>query len=161
MRHGMKAVHIFSAAAVLVASVLLCGGCVNFSKVGVSDMKVRSYTPKSFSSLDMKCELSVENGSQEFTVSSLEGTIVHQGRNMANISVDPVTVLARTSAVYPVHGVVRLEDGVSLLNVISLANGFKPDEYTVNVSGILQPKGGAKFKISRKDVPLTFFMKKK
>ena len=77
---------------VLLAAVVSLAGCVNFNRLELTAFHVDSVTPAGFRSVTGVATATVDNRSVGFTVYDIGGTVRHEGRELGNFSVEPVTV---------------------------------------------------------------------
>lgn len=152
---------IFAVALLLAAALFSISGCVNFSKVKVGDVVITRVNPKGMRSMELTLEAKVDNGSSEFSLSEIEGTVYYDGNSVCTFTMDDVTVLRRTVDTYSVNGKVTLEQGISMFSLVPLLKSFDPSVCKADIDLKVKPKGTSGRKISLKDVPLERFLNDK
>lgn len=140
--------------AILAAVLASTAGCVNFSKLKVSSFHIDSVTPSGLRSVAGTASVTVDNPSREFAIYDVAGTVDYDGRILGSFTIDPVTVRARTEATYTLDGDMTLDRSVSIMGILSFADGMDFDRMTVDVSLMVKAKGGAPKKIRMDDVPV-------
>lgn len=151
----------FAVALLLAAALLSISGCVDFSKVKVGDVVITRVNPKGMRSMDLTLEAKVDNGSSEFSLSEIEGTVYYDGNSVCTFTVDDVTVLRKTSDTYSVNGNVTLGQGMSMLSLVPLLRSFDASACKADISLKVKPKGTSGRKLELKDIPLEKFFNEK
>lgn len=139
---------------VLVVSLSGCG----LSKV--KDMSITScgfkyLVPTSTRSVDAVLLLGVDNPALQLTLSDVEGTIDQGDRALATFTTGEITLAARTEQVYELPCTVTLADGVSFLDVLSLAARRSLSGITADINLYVKLKSGAGMPLQFKDVDLS------
>ncbi len=142
----------------MVAILASVSGCVSVKKIQITSFNIESISPKGLKAIDGTISLGVDNGSKQFTISDIEGTVSRKGTEIGTFTVDPITVAAKTKDTYKSAGSLDLNGNVSVLQVISLAKNFKVDEYTMDISMKFKVKGGASKKYEMEDVSVRQFV---
>lgn len=143
MNDGRKARAGRIIALVMLVAVTLMSlpGCVNLSKVSVGEMSIKSITPKGLRNISGTVSVKVDNGTTEFTLTDISGTVFYDGTPIFDFSVDPVTVAAKTADTYDVRGSVSLDNGITLLSLVPMLKSFDANKCTADVKFRLKPKG--------------------
>ena len=139
---------------VLLAAVVSLAGCVNFNRLELTAFHVDSVTPAGFRSVTGVATATVDNRSVGFTVYDIGGTVRHEGRELGNFSVEPVTVRARSEGDYTLNAEMSLSQGVSLVGLLGMLQNFDMDDLTVDVFLTVKAKGRAPQKFRMKDIPV-------
>lgn len=141
---------------IALAFVMLAGSsCSKIHEISVTSYKIRSISPKGLRSVDATIDLGIHNPTLQFTLVNNMAIIYYQGTALGTVTADDVTVEARTDAVYTISGNVSLADGVGILKVMSLAKNFKEEDYSLDIDTDIKLKGGATFKVRKRQVPLS------
>ncbi len=146
-------VYFRNAIKIVVALALLMPviACVNYKKVKLTSVSIGSVTPAGLKAVNGTVKLGIENNSSEFTISDISGTIYRSGSEIGSFSADPITI-ATGSATYSLVGTVSLSSSVSIIEIISIATNFKIDDFSIDLTLKLKPKGGAATTVTRRDV---------
>lgn len=155
----MKALgRIVTVAATL--AVLFAGtACNKINEICVTSYRIRSIEPKGLRSVDASFDLGIHNPTLQFTLQNNKAVIYHLGKEIGTVVADDLTVEARTDAVYPMHGNLTLADGVGIYRILTLYRNFREEDYSLDIDTDIRLKGGAVFKIRKRDIPLTEFVK--
>lgn len=156
----MKAVTIrkhFLSVATAVAFLL--AGCSRPGDINILSHNIDSISPDGLRAVSAVISLTVENNSIGFTLSDIEGTVYVKDRDFATFTADPVRISARTTETYPVNCAASLCEGVSLFDLISLANTTS-DDMKVDFRAVARTKSGLKKKVRYEKVSLEDLSKK-
>ncbi len=139
---------------ILLAVLVSLAGCVNMNRIRVTSVHVDSITPVGFRAVSVAASVSLSNGSAGFSVYDVEGTVKNRSREIGEFAFEPVEVRARTSGTYSVTGQLSLSQGVSVLDLLSMAQNMDMDDFTMDISLKVKAKGGAPRKFAIKDIPV-------
>ena len=155
--------HIFRRGGILflLSCMLLLGGC---SARRIKDIKlqrctIESLTPVGLHAIKAQLALDVENPAMRFTLEDVEGLIMYQGTPIVRFVADPFTIMGRTTAVYSVPCNANLVEGVSLMNLMSIASRSSLSDFTTDIHAKVKLKGGARKSFDFKDVPVDRLLK--
>ena len=143
-----------------LTGLLMLTGCAasRIGDISLQDYKVEEISPAGLRGVDVVLALTVCNPSVKITVSDISGTIYRKGTEFAVFSADPVTLNRKSTETYRVKGNLSLSSGVSLFDVISLAGGFDPEEFTLDVHAHGTLKNGIGKDVDKVQVPLSRLM---
>ena len=141
----------------LMASLLLCG-CNKFKQIRPVSAKVESVVPGGMRSLVVNMAVEIDNPAAQLALSDIEGVVTHSGKILGRVSVDPFILEAKTLSEYHLRAKISLDEGVSLFEVMTLANEKIIDECFVDVSFKASLKGGISKKMKFEALPLRKFM---
>lgn len=137
----------------ILAVLLFMTSCVNFNRVEVSSFHIDSITPSGFRSVSATASAMVSNRSAEFSVYDIYGVVRSKGHVFGDFSIEPFTVKARTDGKYSVNGSLSLGQNVSMMDILSIARDLDINDFTVDISLKIKPKGGAVRRVEMKDLP--------
>lgn len=151
MNRIIKYIILLTIAAVMSAG---CCGINKLQEIKIESYRLSSISPNGFTSADAKLLLVVDNPGNDLTISGLECVVNNAGEQFCILSADDFIVLGKQKAecVIPVR--ITLGQGVGLMTLLSVFQGSEED-FTVDVNAVLKIKGGAKLKISEKEIPLS------
>ncbi len=128
--------------------------CVNYKKVKLTSVSIGSVSPSGLKSVDGTVKIGIENNSCEFTIQDIQGTVYRSGTEIGTFTADDVTV-ATGSATYTVGGNLSINSNISIIEIISIAAKFKIDDFTMDLTLKVKPKGGAAVKVSRENIAVS------
>ena len=136
---------IFGIFVALLACAVL-SGCSGLSKV--KDIKVtscglESYSLKGLRSVDAVLAVGIDNPTFAFKVMDVSGTVKYNGEDFATYTADTVSVEKKCSKVYDLPCSATLSDGVSLKQLMQIANKGSLEGFTTDVTATVKLKSGA------------------
>lgn len=140
---------IFAAIAMVVLS-----SCSKISQIEVKSCSVASVSLSGLRGVVGQLLLEVDNPALQFTLEDIEGVLYYKGEEYVNYNADPVTINARTTAVYPLDCKASLSPNVSLLQLMSLARQFDLADFTTDIHAKVRLKSGAAKGFTFKDIPI-------
>lgn len=153
MRHLLKIL-----AVVLVAA--LASSCSDLGKMELRQYRIKEASAESFHAVHGVVELHIANYGREVTLTKITGELFHHDSPIGTLRVDDITIPGNSSNWVDANLHILIEDNVSLLSVLALAQSFNMDEYYVNISSTVKV-GIAKVPLSKKNIPLSDFINKK
>ena len=147
--------------AILSLCVLLLSGCSTVQKlksIKVTSATVESINPMGLRGLDADLLIGLDNPATQFTLEDISGTLYNKGAEFIYFTADPVTVKARATSVYEVHASAILAPGVNLLQVLSLARNYNPEDIEIDVDFTIKLRSGVGKVISLKKLNLKEMM---
>lgn len=151
----MKRIRIL---AVLLLCALLLAGCAGrrLQDVRVTSARIVRVLPEGPGGPSALVELGIRNPSVAFGLSELAGTARWQGRDMLELEAEPLSVPARSDALYDIPVRIRFADGFSPLRLVRLITGhtLDYDDMTVSLRGKISLRGGIGKNIELEEVPL-------
>ncbi len=145
--------------AVLLAAVLL-SGCSSYRDITVGTCRLESISPKGLKAVDAGISAEVDNPANEITISGISGTVYYEDDEIGFFEAPEVTVPGRTSSKVDILIRATLSDSLSLMQIMSMASGFKTERLTLDISMTVKVKGGLKRKIELKGLPVDNFIGK-
>lgn len=138
-----------------VALAVICTGCrQKIGDINIFQYQIRSITPApSLKGVDGVVALEVRNNGPKVTISSITGTVRHNGADFVAFSTGGFDLPARTTTWIELGGSALLCEGVSLLNVLPLVKGFDASKFSISFVADVK-MGALKMKLQKKDVPL-------
>ncbi len=155
----MRKAFLHGTLAVLVC--LLCTGCVSkYKKVRPTSFEVESVIPTGLKTFDIVVKVGIRNPAPPFTLMNPKATIRRDGNDFAFVDGENVAVDGKCEKVYRIPLKGRLADGVGVIQLLTLAQSFNPDDFRVDISARANVAGNLGKDIVYKDVPLSKFMNK-
>lgn len=139
--------------AVTVAAVALLTGCINPKNISVTSFKIDSIKPTGLRSVNGSAKVGVSNTGVEFTVFDITGTVKRKGAEFGTFTIEPVTVAGKSEQVYTVSGSASLVSALSVASAISAVLTWDVEDYTIDISCKIKPRGGVVVPFERKDIP--------
>ena len=142
-------------ASFLVMAVMIClTGCRNIKDIRVTSVQVESVSMKGFKSLDLFLSVGVENPARQVRLSEIDGSLIHSGKIIGKLAMDPFVLLARSSETYTLKANVSLAKGAGLKDLMLLADQKGLNECTVDISAKAAYGKGAPMPVKMKNIPL-------
>lgn len=140
---------------VFFASMMTLGGCAKLSEIRPTSVAVSSISPRGMRALSLKIDVGVHNPATELTLSEISGEFLVSGKVIGNVTLDPLTLTARTDSVYRISADVMLADDVNVMEVLGLFNKKRTlEDAALNVYAKAKLKSGASKKIKYEQIPL-------
>jgi hypothetical protein len=137
---------------VAALATLLLTGCDKIRQIKVTGCSLVSFTPTGMRSANAELALAIENPAMQFTLEDIVGTVYRNGNVFGTFSADPITVRAKTAAVYPLNCSAALSSEVSLGEILKLARSYDLAEFTVDVEALIRLKSGIAKRFKLKDL---------
>lgn len=142
-----------TAVAAIFAALALLSGCINQKNITVTSFNIDSIKPTGLRSVNGSAKVGVKNAGQEFTVYDITGTVKRKGADFGSFAIDPVTVAGKSEQTYKVSGSASLVSALSVASAISAVLTWDVEDYTIDISCKIKPRGGAARPIVLKDIP--------
>lgn len=138
---------------VLAAMTMCLSGCGKFKEISVNSVKLESITPQGLAGLNIGIMAEIDNPAMGFTISDITGSLKHSGKVLGRMTMDPVILEPRSVEIYHLDAQVRIDENVSLFELLGMLDKETLKECTVDISVKGTIKGISK-RISRTDIPL-------
>ena len=139
----------------LLATMVLSGGCSRLSQVRPTSFALDSMSPRGLRSLSLDASVGVHNPASQIVLSEIFAEVTVSGKVIGNVAVDPVILAARTDSTYKIKADVTLAEGTSLMTLLAVAGKKSSlDDATADISAKVKVRGAAARKIRLKDIPL-------
>ena len=133
--------------------LLALTGCRKYEQVQIVSGELESLKMNGLRSVDVVLCVVVSNPAGKIVLEEVCGTVKCFGKVLGNVSLAPLQLHARTAAEYKVEATLTLSQGVGLMEMMSLMNGGRLKECTVDI--IARGKAsGVRVKKEYKDIPL-------
>ncbi len=143
----------------MILTVMLClSGCSRIKDIRVVSCAVQSVKPVGIRGVEAELAIQIENPAMAFTLSDVSGVIYYKGRPYVNYSAEPVSVEKKTVAVYPVACSATVVKDVSFLEMLSVFQHFKEEDFTIDVHAKVTLKNGVTKGFDFKKVPVKDFI---
>ena len=133
-------------------ATLLLTGCDQIRNIKVTGCSLVSFSPRGMRGADAELALGIQNPAMQFSLEDIVGTVYRKGDVFGTFAADPITVKARTSAVYPLKCTAALAETVSLMELLKLAKNYDLSEFTVDVEAVIRLKSGVGKRFKLKDL---------
>lgn len=145
----------------LALVILLTSGCNSIQKlknIRVTSATIDSVTPTGFRSLDAKLLIGLDNPAMQFTIEDVSGVLYYKAKPYVDFSAEPVTVKAKTAAVYELNASAFLKPEVTLLEVMRLAKNYDLADFTIDINATVKLRSGVGKALTFKDMNLKDLM---
>ena len=135
-------------------SAALFAGCSDYRdiRVGIS--------PSGLKSVDAGLSVDIYNPAKEIRISEISGTVYYEGAPIGFFEAPEVTVPGKSSSAVDIDIRATLGDSLNIMQIMSMASGFRTESLTLDISMNIKVKGGLKKKIDLKGVPVDDFIGK-
>lgn len=147
----------------LGACILFLPGCStirNVKNIKILSGSVSQLTPVGLHGLKAVLDLKVQNPAMQIGLSDVTGVVHYKGQPIIELLADPVTVDARSTAVYSLPCSASLVEGMSLVKVLGMLSDYNLDDLKIDLSVRLKLKGAPSAPLNFKNISVTKFMKK-
>ena len=149
-----KLVHKLSLA--LLCAVALClSGCGDIRDLEVTSVEIESIAPNGLRGVNVWLAVGIDNPAFQVGLSEIEGSLKLSGKVLGRMTMDPFTLRARSAEVYHFRTSLNIEQGVTLVEVLSLMDKETLNQCLVDVSVKATLKGGVSKRLKFNDIPLT------
>ena len=138
----------------LMAFMLALAGCKDIKDIRVTSVNLESVSMRGFKSVDLHLSAEVYNPARQIRLSEIDGSIVHSGKVIGKLAMDPFILAPKSLETYNLKANVALAQGTGLKDLMMLADPQKLNECTVDVSAKATYGKGAPMQIKRKNIPL-------
>ena len=107
--------------------------------------------PAQFNEILTKCNVSVDiyNPAKEIRISEISGTVYYEGAPIGFFEAPEVTVPGKSSSAVDIDIRATLGDSLNIMQIMSMASGFRTESLTLDISMNIKVKGGLKKKTPR------------
>lgn len=139
--------------ALLSFILLSMTACRRYEQVKVVSGEVQSVSMNGFKAMDVSLMIGIDNPAGKIVVQKAEGTLKHFGKVIGKVTLAPLTLLPRSSVVYPVQAHVELSAGLGFKDLLALADPKRYEELAVDIS-FSGRASGVVLKKQFNDIPL-------
>lgn len=157
IRSAARKLALIASSVILMAGLNSCG-LSKIKDIEVTSFGLESYSLRGLRSVQAKVVLGVDNPSIGFTVTDLNGILKYNGENFASYTADSIRVEGKCSKVYDLNCTATLSDGVSLMQLMSIAGNRSLEGFTTDVEARLHLGKGAGKKIKLKNLDIQKMM---
>ena len=141
-------------AAVLALCLTGCNRIEQIKNIQMTSWALESVTPVGLRSLKAELAVGIENPAMQFTLEDIEGVLYHKGTELVVYSADPITVRAKSAAVYPLNCAAHLGGEYSLLGALALLHDYDLADFTTDIHAKVRLKSGVAKSFTFKDIPI-------
>jgi len=142
----------------LVLAVICLSGCAKFKQIRPVSAKIEHISPSGLRSVTVTAMVEIDNPASQITLSDIEGVVSHSGKIIGRVGVDPFILKAKTLGEYHLRAVITLEEGTSILDVMSMARKGTIYDSVVDIYFKASLKGGLSKKMAFEGMPLGTLM---
>lgn len=137
-----------------MALAFCLSGCKDIKDIKVTSVNVESVSMKGFKSLDLFLSVGVDNPARQVRLSEIEGSLIHSGKVIGRLAMDPFILAAKSSETYNLKANVSLAQGAGLKDLMILASPEGLNGCTVDVTAKAAYGKGAPMPVKMKNIPL-------
>ena len=141
--------------ALLCAAVLCLTGCGDIRDLEVTSVQIESITPNGLRGVNVGLAVGIDNPAFQVGLSEIEGSLKLSGKVLGRMTMDPFVLRARSAEIYHLDASLSIEQGVTLMEILSLADMETLNKCMVDVSVKATLKGGISKRLQFNDIPLT------
>ncbi|MBQ6286860.1 MAG: hypothetical protein IJK73_04295 [Bacteroidales bacterium] len=147
--------NIFLRLSLLAFIVILpsCGSLRKVKDIKVTSCGVESYSLKGLRSVNAVLALGIDNPAMAFKVTKLDGILKYKGEDFAFYTADTLDVERQCVKVYDLPCTATLSQGISLMQVLQIANNGL-EGFTTDIEAKVKLKNGAGKTLRFKDLDL-------
>ena len=138
----------------LMAFLLCLTGCKNIKDIEVTSVKLESVSLNGFKSLDLYLSAQVSNPARQVKLSEIEGSIVHSGKIIGKLAMDPFILAPKSLETYNLKANVSLAQGAGFKDLMVLTDPEELNKCTVDISAKAAYGKGTPMSVKRKNIPL-------
>ena len=136
-------------------AVMLCvTGCKGVKDIKINSVEFESATLNGFTSIDIFLKVGVDNPAKQVRLSEIDGSLIHSGKVIGKLAVDPFVLGAKTSDLYTLKARVSLAKGAGLKDLMILTSEKGIYDCTIDVSAKATYGKAAPMPVKMKDIPL-------
>lgn len=141
----------------LVVMMLGLSGCAKYKQIRPVSAGIENVMPSGLRSVVLMVAVEIDNPAGQLTLSDLSGVISRSGKVFGRVAIDPFMIKARALEKYHLRAVVTLDEGVSLLEMMTLLKGNVVEECVVDLYAKVSLKNGLSRKMAYEGLPLKKF----
>ncbi len=149
-----RIISLVMAVALAVMSLSSCSEIKKLKAIDITSAHITTLTPKGLTSIDLGCQVGINNPSIQISLSEITCDLKHSGKVLGNVAIDPFTLKARTAEVYDIKANAKLGKDMSLMEAMGLFKSDIMDELTADLHARVKLKGGISKRVTLTDVPL-------
>ena len=143
------------ALALLWAFVMCLAGCGDVRDIKVTSVEIENISLNGFRGANVDLAVGVDNPAFHVELSEIEGSLKLSGKVLGRMTMDPFTLRARSAEIYHFRASLNIEQGVTLMEILSLIDKETLNQCMVDVSVKATLKGGVSKRLKFNDIPLT------
>jgi hypothetical protein len=143
------------ALALLCAAVMCLTGCGDVRDIKVTSVNIENISLNGFRGADVDLAVGIDNPAFRVELSEIEGALKHSGKVLGRMTMAPFVLHARSTEIYHLKASAAIEQGVTLKELMALADMEALSKCTVDVSVRATLKGGVTKVLKFNDIPLT------
>ena len=140
----------------LLCAVTLClAGCGDIRDLEVTSVQIESITPNGLRGVNVGLAVGIDNPAFQVGLSEIEGSLKLSGKVLGRMTMAPFVLRARSAEIYHLEASLSIEQGVTLMEILSLTDMETLNKCMVDVSVKATLKGGVSKLLNFNDIPLT------
>lgn len=140
----------------LLCAVTLClTGCGDIRDLEVTSVQIESITPNGLRGVNVGLAVGIDNPAFQVGLSEIEGSLKLSGKVLGRMTMAPFVLRARSAEIYHLEASLSIEQGVTLMEILSLTDMETLNKCMVDVSVKATLKGGVSKQLNFNDIPLT------
>ena len=131
IKRNMKKISSLFVAVCVVLFVLT--GCNKYKEINITEGGIESMTLAGLRQVDLNLAVNIENPAGKLEICQVEGVVMHFGKVIGNVTLDPFVVKRKSDEKHHLKATVRLDEKVGFVQLMSFTNRKKLNECTVDV----------------------------
>ena len=144
----------------LSASLLCAGGCKKIRDISVRSAAVEVISPQGLQGINVFLAVGIDNPAMQIGLEDIHGALMHSGKVLGRVAVDPFILQARSAEIYHLRAFVTLGEDATLRDLLMLTDMAKLNECTIDVSATPRLKSGLGAPLTIKNIPLKKLLEK-
>jgi hypothetical protein len=149
-----KLIHKLSLA-LLCALTLCLAGCGDIRDLKVTSVDIENISLNGLRGANVALAVGIDNPAFQVGLSEIEGSLKLSGKVLGRMAMDPFVLHARSAEVYHLKASLRIEQGVTLAEILALTDMETLNKCMVDVSVMATLKNGVSKRLTFNDIPLT------
>lgn len=143
------------ALALLCASVMCLTGCGDVRDIKVTSVDIENISLNGFRGANVDLAVGIDNPAFRVELSEIEGSLKFSGKVLGRMTMAPFVLHARSTEIYHLKTTATIEQGVTLKELMALADMETLNRCTVDVAARATVRGGISKVLRFNDIPLT------
>ena len=142
---------------VFIVSVIAISltGCGRVKDITVTSVKLESIAPQGLKGINVYLAVGIDNPAFQIGLEDIHGALKHSGKVLGRMTMAPFVLHARSTEIYHLKTTATIEQGVTLMELMTLTDMETLNKCTVDVSVRATLKGGISKVLRFNDIPMT------
>ena len=132
---------------------MILSSCTKIGDISLIQYKVLKALPDSFHHINITISAELCNNGPRLAMDSVNGELFRNGVSLGSFALEPFEIPGKATEWSTSSGVVMINENVSLLDIIGLAQSFNMEEYSIDLKADVR-LGVLKKTIHKNNIPL-------